>query len=216
MGQDSQVLEVADCERTLCETQINTLLTAAKKDEEDLKGLLRHLRGDHVCSVWGCGRESTCMRYLATQLLAKLKFQSEFQALPAAEKKKYHEWLYKYKFDNLSEWPFVVSVNMQNLEAGRLLGQGGFGIVREADWLGEPYAIKISRYGYQEIFKREIVALSGLHHPHIMHLVCCAEENKKCSYIMELMDMTLSKMLENSQLSLVRGVDVMLQIAEGT
>jgi serine/threonine protein kinase len=104
---------------------------------------------------------------------------------------------------------------MHNLEAGRLLGQGAFGIVREADWLGEPYAIKTSRYGYQEIFKREIVALSGLHHPHIMHVVCCAEEKNKCSYIMEHMDMTLSEMLENCQLSLLRGVDVMLQIAEG-
>jgi len=66
-----------------------------------------------------------------------------------------------------------------------------------------------------KIFKREIAALSGVHHPHIMHLVCCAEEKNKCSYIMELMDMTLSQVLENSDLSLVRGVDVMLQIAEG-
>jgi len=49
-----------------------------------------------------------------------------------------------------------------------------------------------------------------------MHLVCCADEVEQCAYIMELMDMILSKMLENSQLSLVRGVDVMLQIAEGS
>ncbi len=215
VGEDSQVLELADCDRTLCKTEINTLLTAAKKDEEDLEDLLRDLQGDHVCSVSGCGGGSTCMQYLATQLLKKLKFQSEFQAWPATQKKNYHEWLYKFKFDNLSAWPFVLSVNMHNLEAGRLLGQGGFGIVREAYWLGEPYAIKISRYGYQEIFKHEIAALSGLHHPHIMHLVCCAEEEKKCSYIMERMDMILSQMLENGQLSLVRGVDVMLQIAEG-
>jgi hypothetical protein len=215
VGQDRQVLQLADCDRTLCETEINTLLTAAKKDEEDLQDLLRDLQGDHVCSAGGCGRESTCMQYLATQLLKKLKFQSEFQASPPTQKKSYHEWLSKHKFDNLSAWPFVLSVSMHNLNAGRLLGQGGVGIVREADWLGEPYAIKTCRYGYQEIFKPEIAALSGLHHPHIMHAVCCAEEEKKCSYIMELMDMTLAEMLENSQLSLVRGVDVMLQIAEG-
>jgi serine/threonine protein kinase len=90
-----------------------------------------------------------------------------------------------------------------------------FGTVSEADWLGEPYAIKISRYGYQEIVKHETAALSGLHHPHIMHVVCCAEEEKTCSYSMEHMDTTLSQMLEHNQLSLVRGVDVMLQIAEG-
>jgi hypothetical protein len=215
VGQDSQVLELADCDRTLCETEINTLLTAAKKDEEDLDNLLRHSQADHSCSVLGCRRESTCMQCLATQLLKKLKFQSQFQAWPATQKKSYHEWLYKFKFDNLSALPFVLSVNMHNLKAGRLLGQGSFGTVREADWLGEPYAIKISKYGYQDIFKHEIAALSGLHHPHIIHLVCCAQGKKKCSYIMELMDMTLSQMLEYSQLSLLRCVDVMLQIAEG-
>jgi len=213
--QDSQVLELADCDRSLCQIEINTLLTAAKKDEEDLKDLLRDSQGDHICLVWGCGRESTCVRKLATQLLKKLEFQSEFQAWPATQKKNYHEWLYEFKFDDLSAWPFVLSVNRHNLKAGRLLGQGAYGIVHEAYWLGEPYAIKISNYGYQEIFKREIAALSGLHHPHIMHLVCCAEEKNKCSYIMERMDMTLSQMLENSQLSLLRRVDVMLQIAEG-
>ncbi len=96
VGQDSHVLELADCDRTLCETEMNTLLTAAKKDEEDLKDLLRELQGDHVCSIWDCGRESTCMQYLATQLLKKLEFQSEFQAWPAKQKKSYHEWLSEY------------------------------------------------------------------------------------------------------------------------
>jgi serine/threonine protein kinase len=190
-------------------------LTTAKKDDEDLEDLLRDSHGDHFCSVLGFGRESTCMRFLGTQLLKKLKFQSEFQAWHATQKKNYHEWLSEFKFENLSGWPFVLSVNMHNLKIGTLLGQGAYGIVHEADWLGEPYVIKISRYGYQEIFKHEIAALSGLHHPHIMHLVRCAEEKKKCSYIMELMDMKLSQMLENRQLSLVRCVDVMLQIAEG-
>jgi serine/threonine protein kinase len=155
------------------------------------------------------------MQYLATQLLKKLKFQSEFQALSATEKKNYHEKLYESKLGNLSAWPFVVSSNMHKVKARTFLGSGVSGIVREVDWLGEPYAIKISKPGYQEIVKREIVAVSGLHHPHIMHFVCCALEEKKCSYIMEQMDDTLSEMLENSNLSLVRCVDVMLQIAEG-
>jgi len=214
VGQDSQVLELADCDRTLCESAINTLLRAAKKDEEDLKDLLRlSQQRYHFCWVWGC--QPTCMRSLATQLLKNLKFQSQFQAWPATEKKNYHEWLYKSTVDNLSAWPSVLSVNIHNLKADTLLGHGANGIVREAEWLTEPYAMKISRYGHQEIFKREIAALSGLHHPHIMHLVCCADEGEQCAYIMKLMDMTLSKMLENIQLSLVRGVDVMLQIAEG-
>ncbi|CAK9870161.1 unnamed protein product [Sphagnum jensenii] len=87
VAEDSQVLQLADCDRTLCETEINTLLTAATKDDEDLEDLLRYLQGDHFHSVSGCGRESTCMRYLAAQLLKKLNFQSEFQAWPASERR---------------------------------------------------------------------------------------------------------------------------------
>jgi hypothetical protein len=143
VGEDSQVLELADCDRILCETEINSLLTASKKDEEDLQGRLRDLQGDHICwAFWGCGKESTCMQNLARQLLQKLKFQSEFQAWTANQKKSFHEWFFKCNLDHFSAWPFVLSVNMPNPEAGRLLGQGGFGIVHEADWLGEPYAIK--------------------------------------------------------------------------
>jgi len=160
VGQDSQVLELADCDRTLCETEINTLLTPAKKDEEDFQDLLRYLQGDRICSgIWYCGRESTCMQYLATQLLKKLKFQSQFQASSATKKKNYHEWLYKSTVHNLSAWTSVLSVNIHNLKAGTLLGQGANGIVREAEWLKEPYAMKMSRYGHQEIFKHGIAAL---------------------------------------------------------
>jgi hypothetical protein len=99
------------------------------------------------------------MQYLATQLLKKMKFQSEFRAWPAKQKKSHHEWLYGVNCGNLSAWPFVLSVDIHNPEGGRLLGQGAYGIVHEAHWLGEPYAIKIFKYGYQEIFKREIAAL---------------------------------------------------------
>jgi hypothetical protein len=65
VGQDSQVLELADCDRTLCESAINTLLRAAKKDEEDLKDRLRRSQCYYFCWVWGCGSGSTCMQYLA-------------------------------------------------------------------------------------------------------------------------------------------------------
>jgi serine/threonine protein kinase len=106
-----------------------------------------------------------------------------------------------------------MSINKQNLNYRcKLLSQGSFVIACEADSLGEPYAIKISKYGYQETFKREIAALLSLHHPHIMHLVCCTDEGKQCSYLMELMDTSLSQMLEDTQLFLIRHVDVMLQI----
>jgi hypothetical protein len=69
--------------------------------------------------------------------------------------------------------------------------------------------------GYQGIFKHEIAPLSSLHHPHIMHLVCCADEGEQSSYLMELMHTSISQMLEDTQLFLIRHVDLMLQIAEG-
>jgi hypothetical protein len=62
VGEDRQVLQLADCDRRWCETEINTLLIAAKKDEEDLQDLLRDPQGDHFCSVWRCPTEPTCMR----------------------------------------------------------------------------------------------------------------------------------------------------------
>jgi hypothetical protein len=215
VGQDSQVLERADCDRMLRGTDVDTLLRAAKTDHEHLKGLLRDLRGNHTCSGQCCNGERTSMQCLATQLLTESEFQAELQSWPVTEKKNYHEWLYKDNLDNLSKWPLVLSVNKQDLKRGSLLGEGSFGVVHEAEWLGEPYAMKISKYGYQELLKQEIAVLSGLHHPHIMHLVCCAEEGGECLYVMECMNKSLSRMLEKSKLSLIRSVDIMLQIAEG-
>jgi len=107
---------------------------------------------------------------------------------------------------------------MQDLPKGILVGEGSFGRVQETKWLGETYAMKISRYGWMEVLKHEIAAVAGLHHPHIMCVVCCAEDEKNFLYVMERMDKSLSEILEYrklSQMSLIRQVDLMLQIAEG-
>ncbi|CAM6009420.1 unnamed protein product [Sphagnum balticum] len=213
VGLDSQPLSLLLCDRFLGETQeeVNTLLTAAKKDQEDLKGLLRDLKGDHSCCGQSCNVEHTSMQCLATQLLEKLEFQAH---LRATAKKNFFEYLLE-EFKNLSEWPSVLLVNKQDIKTGSLLGAGSYGTVHEADWCGEPYVIKNSKYGYHGLLKQEIAALSGVHHPHNMHLVCCVEEEKSCSYVMERMNKSLSKLLEDNQLSLIRRVDIMLQIAEG-
>ncbi len=213
VGLNSQPLSLVLCDRFLGETQeeVNTLLTAAKKDQEDLKGLLRDLKGDHSCCGQSCNVEHTSMQCLATQLLEKLEFQAH---LRATAKKNFFEYLLE-EFKNLSEWPSVLLVNKQDIKTGSLLGAGSFGTVHEADWCGEPYVIKNSKYGCHGLLKQEIAALSGVHHPHNMHLVCCVEEENSCSYVMECMNKSLSKLLEDNQLSLIRRVDIMLQIAEG-
>jgi serine/threonine protein kinase len=68
------------------------------------------------------------------------------------------------------------------------------------------------------IIKQEIKALVGLNHPHLMRLLCCTEvSHDDCSYIMELMDMSLYAMLyKRHRISwMLEAVDLMLQVAEG-
>jgi hypothetical protein len=223
VGQDSQVLQLADCDRTLCESEVNNLFRAAKKDQEDLKSFL--LKGDHTCCGQSCCIERTSMECLATQLLKKLEFQTEFQAWSTTEKKNYlaglstrekTKYLVGLHAKNLCELLHVLSINEQDLKKDReLLGESGNGTVEKVDWLGESYAIKTSKYGSEMFLLQEIVNLSVVNHPNVMHLVCCVKEVIARSYIMERMNKSLSKMLENIQLSLTRRVDIMLQIAEG-
>jgi hypothetical protein len=209
------LLQPADCDRKLTEADDNILLTAVKQDEEHLKVLLKDLKGDHSCHAENCTGKHISMQCLATQLLNKFAFRAKFRAWSSMEKMKYHEGLHHVNSNKLNQWPLVLLVGMQDLHKGILLGEGSYGRVHETKWLGETYAMKTPRYGCMEVFKQEIAAVAGLHHPHIMCLVCCAEEEMKCSYIMERMDMSLAQMLEDGPLSLVRCVDLMLQIAEG-
>jgi serine/threonine protein kinase len=204
-----------NCAGKLSEADDNMLLTAAKEDQEELKVLLNdYLKGDHACCGECCTGKDITMQCLASQLLNKLEFQDKFQAWPAIEKMEFHQALRDVN-SKLNQWPLVLSVGMQDLHEGILLGVGRYCRVHETTWLGETYAMKTPRYGYIPGFKKEIAAVAGLHHPHIMCVVCCAEEEKKCLYIMERMDITLREMLEDSLLSLVSCVDLMLQIAEG-
>jgi hypothetical protein len=216
-GLDSQTdASLLNCDGKLSEVDGNMLLTAARQDQEELKIFLNDLKGNHACDGKDCTGKDISMQCLATQLLNKLEFQDKFQAWPAMEKMKYHEGL--YEVNNLSQWPLVLLVPMQDLPKGILLGEGSFTRVHETNWLGETYVMKMDKYGGMEFCKREIAAVAGLHHPHIMCVVCCAEEEMKCLFIMEYMDKSLSEILEDrklSQMSLIRQVDLMLQIAEG-
>jgi serine/threonine protein kinase len=159
------------------------------------------------------------MQCLASQLLNKIEFDEQFQAWPTEQKKNYHKELYEVNRIRLTEWPFVVLANLQDLDKGVLLGEGSLGRVHEAKWCGESYAMKVPKYRSTEALKPEIAAVAGVHHPHILGLVFCAEDAKNSVYIMERMDKSLSQMLteqsSDSQLSLIRRVSVMLQIAEG-
>jgi hypothetical protein len=197
----------------------DSLLRAATQDQQDLKGLLYDLKGDHACDGERCTGMDIDMQCLASQLLEKMKFEEQFKALLPQDQKHYHEELYKENGKKLSEWPLVVLANMQDLlPKGHLLGEGSLGRVYEAKWLRESYAMKIPRYPSTQSLKQEIAALAGVHHPHIVRLVCCAEDAKNSVYVMERMDTSLSQMLtdqsDDNQLSLIGRVSVMLQIGE--
>jgi hypothetical protein len=215
----SWLLQQVDCDRNLSECDNDSLLRAAKQDQEDLKGLLWDLKGGHACHGERCTQMDINMQCLASQLLNKMEFEEEFQAWPTQEKENFHRDLWKVNEIKFTEWPFVVFANPQDLEGDRLVGAGSFCKVYEVNWLGESYAMKIPKYPSTEVLKQEIAALAAVHHPHIVSLVCCVELEQNNAYVMELMDTSLSQMLtdqsSDSQLSLIGRVSVMLQIAEG-
>jgi len=215
----SWLLQQVDRDRNLSERDNDSLLRAAKQDQEDLKVRLGKLKGDHACHGEGCSGTDINEQCLASQLLNKMEFQEQFQAWPTLAKKNYHEELYKVDGIKLSKWPSVVLANPQDLRKGVLLGEGAVGCVYEAKWLGESYAMKIPRYPSRKILKQDIATLASVHHPHIVRLVCCVEDAENSEYVMERMHKSLSQMLrdrsKDSQPSLIGRVGVMLQIAEG-
>jgi len=216
----SWLLQQVDCDRNLSERDNDSLLKAAKQDQEDLKVRLGNLKGDHACHGERCTGMDINQQCLASQLLNKMEFEEQFQAWPTTlAKKNYHEELYKVDGIKLSKWPFVVLANPQDLHKGHLLGLGSFGSVCEVNWLGESYAMKTPRYPSTVLLKQEIATLASVHHPHIVRLVCCVEDARNSVYVMERMDKSLSQMLidqsNDSQPSLIGRVAVMLQIAEG-
>ncbi|CAM6064841.1 unnamed protein product [Sphagnum tenellum] len=95
------------------------------------------------------------------------------------------------------------------------VGSGAFGRVSRVVWHGETYAMKRPKQGYINVIKQEIKALVGLNHPHVMRVLCCTEvPDKECSYIMELMDMSLEMLLKRHHSSaILQAVDLMLQVA---
>jgi len=119
----------------------------------------------------------------------------------------------------LSKWPLALLISQKDLqsESDSHVGSGGFGKVYKVVWHGETYVMKRPKRGCINIIKQEIEALVGLNHPHVMCLLCCTEvPDTECSYIMELMDMSLDMLLDGHHISaILQAVDLMLQVAEG-
>ncbi|KAH8950256.1 hypothetical protein BDL97_10G075300 [Sphagnum fallax] len=214
-GQDNQALMPEDCHGMLSVLDRYALTIAAKRDQKNLKALLRDLKENHTCSgeCWDGKQVSTPC--LAAQLLKKF----DFQAQSKAAQKEYYEQLPPPDRYTLSKWPLALLISQKDQQSEGHVGSGGFAEVSKVVWRGETYAMKRpSKPWYINIIKQEIEVLVGLNHPHLMRLLCCTEvSDKECSYIMELMDMSLCDMLwdRGPIPCMLQAVDLMLQVAEG-
>jgi hypothetical protein len=225
-GQDSQGLKREDCHAMLSARDRYALTIAAKRDQKDLKALLRDLKENHTCSGECWDGKQVSAPCLATQLLQKI----DFQAQSKAAQKEYYEGLPPPDRNMLSKWPLALLISQKDLQSesdshvgsggfGKVskVGSGTFGKVSKVVWHGKTYAMKRPKQRYVNVIKQEIEALVGLNHPHVMRLLCCTEvPDTECSYIMELMDMSLEMLLKGHHISaILQAVDLMLQVAEG-
>ncbi|KAH8950296.1 hypothetical protein BDL97_10G077600 [Sphagnum fallax] len=214
-GQDNQPLMPEDCHGMLSVLDRYALTIAAKRDQKNLKALLRDLKENHTCSGECWDGKQVSAPCLAAQLLKKF----DFQAQSKAAQKEYYEGLPPPDRKMLSKWPLALLISQKDWQSEGHVGSGGFGEVSKVVWRGETYAMKRpSKPWYIKIIKQEIEVLVNLNHPHIMRLLCCTEvSDKECSYIMELMDKSLCDMLwDGHHIScMLQAVDLMLQVAEG-
>jgi len=225
-GEDNQALKREDCHGMLSERDRYALTIAAKRDQKNLKALLRELKENHTCSGECWDGKQVSAPCLATQLLQKIVFQAQSKAA----QKEYYEGLPPPDRKMLCKWPLALLISQKDLQSesdnrvgsggfGKVskVGSGGFGKVSKVVWHGETYAMKRPKQGYVDVIKQEIEALGGLNHPHVMRLLCCTEvPDTECSYIMELMDMSLDMLLDKHHISaILQAVDLMLQVAEG-
>jgi serine/threonine protein kinase len=189
------------------------LTIAAQRDQKDLKALLRDLKENHTCSGECWDGKQVSAPCLATQLLQKI----DFQAQSKAAQQEYYEGLPRPDRNMLSKWPLALLISKKDLQPEGHVDSGVFGEVSKVVWRGETYAMKRAKRGHINVIKQEIKALVGLNHPHVMRLLCCTEvPDTECSYIMELMDMSLDVLLDEHRISaILQAVDLLLQVAEG-
>jgi serine/threonine protein kinase len=101
------------------------------------------------------------------------------------------------------------------------VGVGASGSVYKSKWLELSSATKIMKVPNDlSGFCKEVGILAGLSHPNLIKYFCCGkdEELNELHLVMELMDMSLTKMLEKRNKTLLPylvAIDVMLQIGSG-
>jgi serine/threonine protein kinase len=118
------------------------------------------------------------------------------------------------------------TIERKNLRFLRALGEGSFGQVSEAEWLGQKVAQKIFLGVDSRSFRVEMNILAGLLHPNIVQIFGVCTGGRQCSIVMEMMhgdlraaiaalDRGTSTSYHREQpFELPVAVDIMLQMAE--
>jgi hypothetical protein len=118
------------------------------------------------------------------------------------------------------------TIQRKNLRFLRALGEGSFGQVSEAEWLGQKVAQKIFLGVDSRSFRVEMNILAGLLHPNIVQIFGVCTGGRQCSIVMEIMHGDLRAAIaaldrgtctsdhREQSFELAVALDIMLQIAE--
>ncbi|KAH9555392.1 hypothetical protein CY35_08G112100 [Sphagnum magellanicum] len=142
------------------------------------------------------------------------------------------------------ELPLNMRINSRKITLGKQIGEGAYGLVHEAYWLGCKIAVKIIETSEITALQQEVNNLAGLRHPNIVQLLGFSvvkakeEENnkgkgkgedqgknkgRKSMILMELMDEDLHHLIEDQCRSTPEvppfregvAIDIISQIAAG-
>eukprot|EP00040_Diaphanoeca_grandis_P036762 m.236061 g.236061 ORF g.236061 m.236061 type:complete len:989 (-) comp33674_c0_seq8:336-3302(-) len=93
-----------------------------------------------------------------------------------------------------------------DLQIGKVLGRGGFGVVSQAQWLGSSVAVKVLEVRVEVLdiesgaFEREVAAMQSLHHPNLVAFYGFGTTSvSKPFLVTELMNQTLRERLRENK-----------------
>ena len=99
-----------------------------------------------------------------------------------------------------------------------IIDSGAHGTVLSTKWHGIPCAKKVFDVKNSHVFQKEAAVLTCLNHPNIAKFFFCGTENQQCFIAMELMHMSLHKLImerKGSPFATDVAINIILQIANG-
>ncbi len=112
-----------------------------------------------------------------------------------------------------------LKIEPSTIELREVIGEGAFGEVREAYWLGTKIAVKLIKTKNPHVLQQEVNILSQLQHPNIVQLLGVSLTGEVSMILMELMDSDLRHLMDTRiqrpPLTYKEAIDIISQIAAG-